>query len=272
MQNNNIADMRLALLPIEELERMLRTETEKEVPDDDLVLQLLHILEKQGPDTIIPRGSRAEQEYRTRVNARAKRKLIPWMRLVQAASVLLVAGLLLMTFSQQARAESLWERIARWTDKFFSVEVSNPAIPADEVYTFQTENEGLQQVYDAVVELGITDPVVPTWLPEGYELVKYSAKELSQKSYVSAVFSDGRKSVVLNYVVNATDRTNQYPKDKTEVNRIEMFGDEFDILLNKGVYVAVWAKGNTENYLTIDCQEDTLLKVLESIYVWGDNS
>lgn len=272
MQNNNIADMRLALLPIEELERMLRTETEKEVPDDDLVLQLLHILEKQGPDTIIPRGSRAEQEYRTRVNARAKRKLIPWMRLVQAASVLLVAGLLLMTFSQQARAESLWERIARWTDKFYSFVVANPAVPADEEYTFKTENEGLQQVYDAVVELGITDPVVPMWLPEGFELEICDVNEMPQKCFVSATFSYGSKSVVLNYVVNATDRTNQYPKDKTEVNRIEMFGDEFDILLNKGVYVAVWTKGNTENYLTIDCQEDTLLKVLESIYVWGDNS
>lgn len=272
MQNNNIADMRLALLPIEELERMLRTEIEKEVPDDDLVLQLLHILEKQGPDTIIPRGSQAEQEYRTRVNARAKRKLIPWMRLVQAASVLLVAGLLLMAFSQQARAESLWERIARWTDKFFSVEVSNPAIPADEVYTFQTENEGLQQVYDAVVELGITDPVVPMWLPEGYVLQDCVKNETAQKKYLSASFIKNDDAVVLNYVINITDRTNQYPKDKTEISRIEMFGDEFDILLNKGVYVAVWTKGKTENYLTIDCQEDTLLKVLESIYVWGDNS
>jgi hypothetical protein len=238
------------------------------------VLQLLHILEKRNATetpTLSPGKDRAWKKYQEKVTARVKRPVVSRVPLVRAASVILVVGLLTMGFATQAKAESLWERVAQWTNKFFSFTVSNPLRPADEEYIFRTDNEGLQQVYDAVVEMGITDPVVPMWLPDGYELIECVQTEDAQKKYITAHFSKENTSVILNYIINTSDRANQYPKDEAPVNIIELFGDKFNILQNQGIYVAVWTKNKTENYLTIDCQEDTLLKVLESIYVWGDN-
>ena len=50
---------------------------------------------------------------------------------------------------------------------FFSPDEPTQAI---EEYEFRTEHPGLQEVYDAVAGLGVTEPVVPMWIPEGYTL------------------------------------------------------------------------------------------------------
>ena len=48
-------------------------------------------------------------------------------------------------------------------------------------YVFETDHPGLQQIYDAVVEMGVTEPVVPMWVPEGYDLVEYKAEDYNQE-------------------------------------------------------------------------------------------
>ena len=82
---------------------------------------------------------------------------------MQIASVLVAITLLFALLPTQANAETWWERLARWSDDFFSFFNPNESEMTEDVYIFQTDNEGLQQVYDKVVELGITEPVVPMW-------------------------------------------------------------------------------------------------------------
>lgn len=275
MNEHNVTDLPLEERPTRELEALLRAETGKEAPDDDLVLQLLHLLEERnsGEDEPLNPGEKAAWEaYRKRVRRRAGKPVLR-STLVKAASVVLIAGVLMATFATRANAGNLWDRFILWTDSYFSFFHPDAMDPAEEDYLFQTNNEGLQEVYNAVVALGITEPVVPMWLPEGYELTQCTTFETPQKNYVVANFADESSEhfVVLNYVKNFTGRTNQYPKDAEKVTTIEMYGESFDALRNDTLWTIIWSGENTENSIIVDCQEDTLNKILESIYVWRNN-
>lgn len=275
MNEHNAIDLRLEEMTTQELGALLRAEVGKEVPNDDLVLQLLHLLEERSSgvsENDLTQGEEAAwRAYQKRVCSRARKKPMRWNALVKVASVVLIAGILIAAIPPEAGAQSLWERLATWTDSFFEFLSPNAADPAEEDYVFQTENQGLQQVYDAVVALGITDPVVPMWLPEGYELTECTTVETPQKKYVAAFFYNSVDYIVLNYAVNLGDRTRQYPKNETEVDTQELFGDVFYYIQNEDKMTVTWSKENTENYLTVDCQEDIVYKILESIYVWRDN-
>lgn len=273
MSDNRIMYLQgmLEHLETSQLDEMLRAELQKEQPDAHAVQMILAVLEereKDYPVEIDPGIEQAWQEYigkTTEAPKRSKRKL-----LLKAASFAVILAILFLSMPQQVEAESIWERIIRWTDSVF--ELFSPddrsAEPAE--YVFQTDNPGLQQVYDAVVELGVTDPVVPMWLPEGYELVECSQKETPNKSYVYARFNSraGDATFVMNVFFQNTSK--EYYKDEIGVTIKEIMGITHNIMKNKDTWVVVWTIKNIECSLSIDCQEDVMYTILQSIYTMGE--
>lgn len=271
MEENIMIALRLRLkqLSSQDLEDMFRAEARKDPPDYDLLLTILHILEERNAEAAVeltPEEESVWKNYQKRVKSRAGKPAKPWAHVLRIACMLLIIGVLFCVIPQTAEADGFWDRIARWSADFF--EFFNPysVEKPKEEYVFQTDNPGLRQVYDAVVELGITDPVVPMWLPEGYELVECKRFEDPLRIYVFSVFSNGEDFVVLNYAINHSGRTRQYPKDKLDVEIYEVNGVRYNIVRNKDRWNIIWEKNKTENYFTLDCQEDTLHRILMSIY------
>ena len=177
MKNNSKTGLRAALeqLPEEELKDLLQAELERPEPDGDSVRLILRVLEEKGrgrETPMTPRKEQAWQIYCRRVESLRRSRTLRPAPALRAAVVVLVLTLCLSFLPRQAQAESFWEMLQRWSTtviQFFGREDSF----YEDQYLFQTENPGLQQVYDAVVELGVTDPVVPMWLPDGCELSSF---------------------------------------------------------------------------------------------------
>ena len=264
-----ILQRELEVRSTEELRTMLHAETDKDVPDDDLVLSILHILEDREPD--VPDSGSAREEaawklFRKRVRARRKRKPLYNSNLLRIASLVLVVCLLFTLVPQQTEADNWWQRLTKWTDDFFGFfrEEEDAFRLAD--YEFQTENPGLQQVYDAVTEMGITIPAVPMWLPEGYELAECTVEKTRIKQYVHARFLNDGSECVLKINVLKSEDSKVYFKDEEPVEEYEFGGMIHSIMQNDDQWIISWTKDNIECSIFIDCSKDALYEIIESVY------
>lgn len=256
-------------LPTPDLEAMLQAELEKTPPDDDIVLALLHILEAREPEElpeVTDREREAFERYKWKVAGRRKKPIALTRWLSLAACGVLILGLFFNVVPQKAQAETFWEMLQRLSTtviEFFGRE----DVVMEKGYAFETDNEGLQQVYDAVMELGVTEPVVPMWLPEGYELSEFTEKSTPMLSRIHAAFSNDIGEIVYKVDIYKKETTHQYYRDDSFYDSYERNGATYTISRNNDRWTVVWGKENIECSIFIDCQEDTLRRILKSIYV-----
>ena len=275
MKNYNTTGLRgvIEQMSTEQLDEMLQHELEKESVDESAVHLIMEVLEKRDQDMpveINPQVAAAWEKYQTHapVQIRPKASFRSWpVRIAAAAAVVIV---LAFAVPQSAEAEGVWERLFRWTDSIFEFFVPGDEMAAQE-YIFQTDNPGLQQVYDTGTALGITDPVVPMWLPEGYKLVECKANETPTKVFVSGHFSNSKNTVMLDIAIQKTVSPRQYSKDEENAIKYEILDIEHAILHNEAWWTAAWTRDRLECAIAIDCHEETLYKILKSIYTMEDD-
>ena len=254
-----------------ELEKLLDEELGKKNPDDNVVLTLLHILKEREPELPLQLSPREEEAVKRYQQKRKKSKFkihVSRSFLSIAASFLLVLTLFFTIAPQKAEAETFWEMLQRLRTTV--LEFFNPREEFHEVeinYVFKTDNTGLQQVYDAVVQLGITEPVVPMWLPEGCELTELQLTETPMSKTISACFSLENDEIVYKIDLYNGKPAHQYYKDDTHYEAYEWDGTTYHITKNNNRWGVVWTKEKIECSIILDCQEDTLQRILRSIYV-----
>lgn len=261
-------------LPTQQLQQMLDDELKKEKSDPAAVKLILSALESRHAAQLrsgFSVSEEARQKYRAEMEELfpqpSRKRRIPFLR---AASVVLILSLLFAVVPQTVEAETFWEMLQRLSNsviEFFDRE----DIFYDDQYVFVTDNEGLQQVYDAVTELGVTEPVVPMWLPEGCELSSLIAKDSPMSKGIWATFSLGTTEIVYKLDVYTGEPAHQFYRDETYHEAYEQNGTIFNITKNSEWWVVVWSRDNIECFLTVDCQEDTLRRILKSIYVMEDS-
>jgi len=276
MKFYNVAVLRdtLEQMETQQLDEMLHAELKKERPDGQLVRLIGSVLWERERDTlpeIDDNIQRAWEQYQRKTQPKPKKWNPVNSFLLKAASLVLVLLTLSALLPQKAEASNFFQRFIAWTSDVFSL--LNPAETGkqDETYVFRTDNPGLQEVYDKVTELGVTVPVVPMWLPEGYELVECNVTNTPVKTYLLAVFSDGVTDAVYEAGIYNGNVTSSYSKSGKQIRVIEQEGMEYTLLGNNDLLVAVWTSENIECSIFIDCQEDILIRILESIYTMEEN-
>lgn len=274
MKLHNVTGLREALeqLQTEELQTMLQEELERDTPDPDSVRLILSVLEEQENDNtpqLIEQKETAWLKYHKKVAGLQKKPAKRWSVLAKVASVVLISGILVTTVPGQAQAETFWEMLQRWSNNVLEY-FDRDRVRAELDYVFHTDNEGLQQVYDAVVELGVTEPVVPMWLPDGYEITELTVIHVPILQGFWARFAKGDSAIVYKFSVYYGEPAHQYYKDDTYYKTYEREGATYNITRNNDRWVVVWTKDNIECSMTIDCQEDTLQRILKSIYGMED--
>lgn len=273
MNQDNTNGLRKVLdeIPTDQLKQMLDEELQKEKTDPASVKLILAVLEERHAEEPKPVSSVSE-EARQRYQERMEELFPPeprkrWAPLLKVASVLLVVGLLFATvLPQKAEAETFWEMLQRWSSTVLSYLGREDKFGKME-FTFETDNIGLQQVYDAVVELGVKDPVVPMWLPDGYELVELELCNTPVLQGVWAVFSLNGNEIFYQINVYNGEPAHQYYRDDSHYESYELEGATYNITRNNDRWSVIWAKDNIECHITLNCQEDTLRSILKSIYV-----
>lgn len=253
-----------------QLQQMLDDELQKKQSDPAAVKLILATLEDRHearPKSGSAVSEEAWQKYRAEMEElfpRSPRKR--WTPLLKVASVMLILGLLFAVVPQKAEAETFWEMLQRLTNSVIHF------LDRDEEllkrgYAFETENEGLQQVYDAIVKLGITEPVVPMWLPEEYKLNEVTKFDTPMSSGLYVSFINGKAEIVYKLDMYEGAPAHQFYRDNTFYEAYEQNGTIFNISKNINRWVVVWSIDNIECSISVDCQEDTLRRILKSIYV-----
>lgn len=274
MEVNNGVGLRESLerLDTASLDELLRLELERETPDADVVRLIMSILEQRDRETpreMTPRDAQAWQRYQQRMaSIGGNPKPFPhWI--TAAASLVVIIGLLFAVVPQQAQAETFWQMIQRWSSAVLDFLGAEDQFRQTD-YVFETDNPGLQQVYDAAVDVGISDPVVPMWLPAQSELAEIVIQKTPALQSVRTRFSHQGREILYKLDMYMGETAHEYYIDDTHVETYERNGTTYNISQNADWWVVIWTKDNIECFLTLDCQEDTLRRILESIYVTED--
>lgn len=278
MKQNNVTSLRdmLEQISTQQLDEMLRMELSKTQVDADairIILDVLYQREKENKPEITPETRAAFETYRCEIrdiseSTLKKNRFRAWS--ARAASLVAACLLVVMLIPQRAEADSLWDRLARWTNEiveFFSPDDNEHRF---ESYQFKTDNPGLQQVYDSVVEMGITEPVVPMWLPDGSELVELKVKEYPTKKRLYSCFCLNGKDIIFYIDSFQSETAREYHIIDNQIHIYTVYETNFNILRNNNNWVVIWTIDNIECSIYIDCQEDTLYEILRSIYTMED--
>lgn len=275
MEPNSVTSLRemLEQMSTAQLDEMLNNELRSVNPSADavrMIMQVLRVREKDVPVEVTPQIQKAWEKYQRdseKIWNKAERTRIRQRRIVQVASTAAILVILLVTIvPQQVGADSIWRKIASWTEDFFGFKDPNAVERPQEEYMFRTDLEGLQQIYDTLVELGVEDPKIPTWLPGEPELVELKTTPMSALNIVQATLANDSGRIIFKINVYNSNVDNEYHKDQTLVSSFEKDGTTYNVMQNNGMWTAAWLVNNIEYSFTTDCQEDTLLQILESIY------
>ena len=272
MKEFNMTSLRemLEQLSTPQLNEMLRSELKKEPLDENsarLILSILEEREADYPAEITPRVEKAWEKYQTRQMEEKSRTQSRQRqsRILKVASIAVVISLFLFIIPQRAQAERFWEKLARWTDDFLSFFSSDDGVSSLE-YEFATDNPALQRIYDDAVELGVTIPMIPMWLSEADEIEEYKKEVTPIKTSIGAKLTDGVNVIIFTLDVYSGDPPHWYYRDDEYTETYEIEGTTYRVTQNKDYWVAVWINNNIECSIFIDCEEDTLRRILDSIY------
>lgn len=268
MKELNMTSLRETLeqLPTSQLDAMLRSELEKEPPDEHAVRLILKVLREREKDYPIESNEQIDKAWEEfqRKTEPAKHK---WgSTLLRAASVVIVIGALMLALPQEASARNFFDRIAAWTDSIFELFSPSDSGRSKTEYVFQTDHPGLQELYDTVTELGVTVPVVPMWLEESLKLKECKVSNAVGKDFVCATFRANNAYMIYQLDIYRENVSHEFHKDDSTVIEYEFNGITYNIMRNESLWVVVWTIENIECCIAIDCQEDTLYKILNSIY------
>lgn len=253
------------------LDKCLQAELAKEDTDAELVRRMARVLKKRDQDASEEVSPEIQALLDQFVRQGQRRKRPAYGRRVSRAAVTLLiliatAVLMLKILPMEAKAGNWWDRITRWSsEKFEFISHRNVAEQRPE-YEFSTDNPGLQEVYDTLVDLGVTEPVVPMWLPEGYVLDEIKQIPFETKTIVYARFSFGDEYITYKAYIYSQEEDGGYNIDKQEDRKYESNGVAYYIMQNNEKCVAVWTKENVEYSMTIDGTEELMRKLLNSIY------
>lgn len=271
MSRNDEARLREALEHIStpQLDAMLHKELDSEDPDSRNVRLILKVLHDREKEAATPPGPEAEAAWAAYLMATGSRKReAPGVGtiLLRVASVAVILAVLLMFLPQESSAKNIFEWLFQWTDSILELMDGDDSGGGDNEYRFTTDHPGLQQVYDTVTELGITQPVVPMWLPEGFELTECKVMQTPAKTTISVIFSNEQDRMSLRINFHTEGLSSAYHKNYDTAEELEICGITHAITKNNEKWTAVWVQENIECSIFADCQEDALLAILKSIY------
>lgn len=259
------------MLSTHQLDEILRAEVAKDSMDENAVKQILDILEKReanDPVEIPVDVDAAWKTFRERyVPREEKRKPKPAGRWIgRVAAVAAIVSILVLAVPN-AGAWNFFELIGQWSQSIFEFfSPSSTVVDPGNEYEFKTDHPGLQQVYDAVTELGVTDPVVPMWIPEGYVLEKLTVENIAQTKKVSACLVSDNSMLVVEYNLYCDGTSGEYPKDDADTEIYEKEGRKHYIVRNEDHWLVAYIVDDIECAMFIDCDRESLLQVIHSIY------
>lgn len=285
-------------LSTRELREILRADIDSpESGDDEAIFYILEVMEKrerEHPSDASSDLDRCWNDFQTlyhtpegagrslyptedpkeetpQVSAHGRRR-VRWVVLAAVVALLVVS----LTVPVAGFA-NLFEMIGTWTAQQFAIRTEDEETPGGSTKNFEgaqvfekTPGDELRQV---LAEYGITEAVVPTWMPEGFKIQgEVFVEELSAPQNVQffALYSDGVDSISISIVqYTNTEESTVYEKTGGDPTVYTVDGIEhhlFQCSDNFTSWAAVWSNGNLECSINTTLTTADLEKLLDSIY------
>lgn len=255
-------------MPTEELDQILQAELEKEHPNEEVVLPILRELEEREKDIPVETTPEVLEilEKLSKHNTSSKQSIHKRRWLAGIAAAAAVVCIVIMSVSPTVRAASFWDVLFRWTSsvfEFFTPEqdASNPPVEI----VFETDNPGLQQLYDKVTELGVTELVVPMWLPEGFTLSELKEMPMAGGTRVHGKFGNASNTVLITYRLS-TDISPKVEKEETGVEVFDVGETYHFIVENIDSLSVTWTVDGVECVMNTDVRKEDIYSIIKSIY------
>ena len=255
------------------LNELLQAEAKKKSWDVDegLVQKILTILEnRESPRELTPNAEAqaAIERYRAGcTNQPKQKKSNKWiLRTACAAAIAVVVLLAVPKASGESLLIEFLTKVTKDVVAFFTPDQSDNQMS----YQYKTAHPGLQQVYDTLVERGMTAPVVPSWMPKEYELIEIKEESGPSKYRIVAKFENKETIIILTYENYGIATTHEYLRIDNPYKEYERAGVIHEIHENNGNYLVFWKQDNIECFIVADCPENSLIRILQSIYMMED--
>lgn len=260
-------------LSTEQLEELLRADFESpEHGDTDVIFHILEVIKKREeehptgrlPDVDksweefqqyynIPEGEglslypTEEEETATQPKSVKVVRFRPALKLAGLVAAIVVGVFGLMVTAQAAGID-VFGAIGRWTEETFHF-VASPggAVQDGASITPSPENIGYYNSLQAALEkCGITEDLVPTWYPEGFEASEPTVSSNDFGDKISCLFSDtSGKSFTIAvkcYKSVSNMETRTFEKDDMSVQQYVSGQKSFYIFSNVDTVTATWAE------------------------------
>lgn len=283
-------------LSTEQLEELLRADFESpEHGDTDVIFHILEVIEKREeehptgrlPDVDksweefqqyynIPEGEglslypTEEEETATQPKSVKVVRFRPALKLAGLVAAI-VMGIFGLMVTAQAAGIDVFGAIGRWTEETFHF-VASPsgAVGEGADATPNPEHLGYYNSLQAALEdCGITENLVPTWYPEGFEASEptVSSNDLGDK--ISCLFSNTTEesfTITIKRYKSAGDLDSfTFEKDTTSVEKYTSGQKTFYILCNIDTATAIWAEGTLTETIAGNLSASEIISIIDSI-------
>lgn len=255
-------------MPTEQLDQILQAELEKEHPNEEVVLPILHELEEREKDIPVEKTPEVLEilEKLSKHNTSSKQSIHKRKWLAGIAAAAAVVCIVIMSMSPTVRAESIFDILFRWTSSIFEfIDPDNDASYPIANSDFTTDNPGLQQLYDKVTELGVTELVVPMWLPEGFALSDIKDSPMPGGRKVHIEFKNGDNSISITYRIS-TEISAKVEKEEAGIEVFEAGDKRHFVVENMDTVSVIWTVDGVECVMNTDIQKEDIYPIIISIY------
>ena len=262
-------------MPTEALEQILRADAEtpaEQESDIELILYIMEVLARRKKENQ-QSGKTAQQswesfqqhylpEQKIQKQNTTKPSGRPWLRRIAAcaAAVILILGIPLS--SRAFSLEELWDVVARWAKETFSFVSGDIGHFSEPSPTYDGEYSSLQDVLRANNR---DTSLVPTWIPDGYELdsvekVISPEQELYLAHYIS---SEGYFILRTQTFISKKPQNIEIGDDVTEKYSIGSI--DYYIFSNENQLQVIWSNAEVEYSISGDISVDIAKEMINSI-------
>ena len=185
-----------------------------------------------------------------------KRKI--WKRSFLLAAILVV---LFIGATVTTHATNFWEAVAKWTSETFGFSFGDSeSLPQTGV---KLKNEELAPLWNAMIEGGVPDPQLPTYLPKGFKQIEITADGEHGVWCAAYQLEDGLIHIQVQQTQGETWAEVQ--KDNVDPEIYTWNETDFYIMTNMGQWTVTWTRGRFA-YLISGASEPEMYTMIKSIH------
>ncbi|BAK98738.1 hypothetical protein OBV_31290 [Oscillibacter valericigenes Sjm18-20] len=162
---------------------------------------------------------------------------------------------------------NIFKMFAQWTQEIFQFHTEEISSQGAK-YTSGTVLDSSQTLEDALKKAGITQPVSPKWIPEGFTFVTMDAYPNIGEPLYTALYENETTghTIIVSVNVHKKPQASVQEKDDSQVSVYTAGEIDHYIMENNDVLTATWFADNLECSIMGEISESDMEAMINSIY------